>query len=248
MKRKSLTLTICILTILSLASIGFASWIIINPTPIEPTVGEIAVDDVTSEVFTIETAWDTTSNGKINYGKPVGYVDEDGKWLTSTAEEEENLQADLVISFIAADNVDLSGVIDGAPIPVNFKTLKNGELMEDSVETEFYQNLTLPMPVLQVKNSDGNFVAFDGFINSDDIDSNKQCTIRVVFGWGTATGNKNPYEYYNGFSFGADSGLLDENDNPIPIQVAAEDYLTKLFGSFQDVSYIILFQGQEPTE
>ena len=30
--------------------------------------------------------------------------------------------------------------------------------MEDSVETEFYQNLTLPMPVLQVKNSDGNFV------------------------------------------------------------------------------------------
>ena len=81
MKRKSLTLTICILTILSLASIGFASWIIINPTPIEPTVGEIAVDDVTSEVFTIETAWDTTSNGKINYGKPVGYVDEDGNPL-----------------------------------------------------------------------------------------------------------------------------------------------------------------------
>ena len=112
MKRKSLTALIGILAIFALASIGFASWIITNPNSGTESAGTIVVDDVTSEVFSITTTWDTTSNGKIVFGKPTSYVEKDTDWLTSDATEKENLEAELTIKFNKKDNVDLESILD----------------------------------------------------------------------------------------------------------------------------------------
>ena len=89
MRRRGLTITICFLAVLALASIGFASWIITNPNTETVKPGEITVDDVTSQVFKIGASWDETSGGKINFGKPTDYEAKDSYWLTNDSETNE---------------------------------------------------------------------------------------------------------------------------------------------------------------
>lgn len=237
MKRKSITLTICILAVLALASIGFASWIITNPNTQTQADGTIEVDDVTSKVFKIEYEWDTTSNGKIVFGKPSDYVDNDTDWLTNPAGATANLIAELTLTFQVEENVDLSAVLTETPIVINFQTLKSGVVMEDSVAADFYSNLTLPEPVLTFKSGE----TFDGVINASDLDENNKCVIKIEFDWGTATGGENPYEYYNGISFGT---KVDVNGEQKAIEVVAEEYLQKLHDEFDGVTYRIVLEEQ----
>lgn len=237
MKRRSLTLTICILAVLALASIGFASWIITNPNAGTEAPGTIAVDDVTSEVFKIETKWDTTSGGKINFGKPKNYTEQETDWLTNNATDEENLEAELTISFNKADNVNLEAILSETPIEVTFGVVKNNADLSDTDAEALFTGLNLPYPVLTIKDSTGAFVAFDGTIDYADLDSNAQCVIKVTFAWGVSTNNVNPYVYYNTIDFGTETNEVDDEGNKLAIEVVAEKYLNSLYTEFQGVSY-----------
>lgn len=55
MKRKTLTMVLCLLTCLSLVGVGFASWVI-SSGDTEKLTGNIQVDTVTDHRFTISTA------------------------------------------------------------------------------------------------------------------------------------------------------------------------------------------------
>lgn len=240
MKRKSITLTICILAVLALASIGFASWIITNPSTSTQQDGTIEVDDVTSEVFKISATWDTPETGKINFGKPTNYTDKNTDWLKNGSESFQKLTADLTIAFQVEDNVNLDAILTETPILVSFKTLKNGAVMSEEDETNFYQGLTLPEPVLKIKSGE-NYVAFDGKIDPEDLDENNKCVIHIEFDWGTATNGKNPYVYYNGIQFGT---MVGEDGNQKPIEVIAEEYLRQLYDAFQGIAYRIVLEEQ----
>ena len=231
MKRRNLTLSICILAVLALISVGFASWIITNPNSGTEAPGTIVVDDVTSEVFSITPTWDATSNGKIVFGKPVDYVEKETDWLTSDSTEKENLEA-----------------LTETPINVSLKVVDNSivsdkeedkELSETAAE-KLFSDLTLPAPVITIKtgvDGEGNdvFSAFDGTIDFEDLDENAKCVLKVSFAWGTATGSKNPYVYYNAIKFGTD---LDPSEEGVSlIEVVAEEYLKSLYEAFTNISY-----------
>ena len=85
MKRRSLTLVLCLLATLSLASVGFAAWVI-SAGDIENATGQINVDTVTdnrimiSEIKLDDDSWDfehkTWTDGgddkkaEFSFGKP----------------------------------------------------------------------------------------------------------------------------------------------------------------------------------
>ena len=250
MKRRSLTLSICILAVLALISVGFASWIITNPNSGTEAPGTIVVDDVTSEVFSITPTWDATSNGKIVFGKPVDYVEKETDWLTSDSTEKENLEALLTIAFNKKDNVDLESILTETPINVSLKVVDNSivsdkeedkELSETEVENLF-SDLTLPTPVITIKtgvDGEGNdvFSAFDGTIDFEDLDENAKCVLKVSFAWGSDTGSKNPYVYYNDITFGTKTDILDDFGEKKTIEVVAEEYLNSLYEAFTNISY-----------
>ena len=250
MKRRNLTLSICILAVLALISVGFASWIITNPNSGKEAPGTIIVDDVTSEVFSITPTWDTTSNGKIVFGKPVDYVEKENDWLTSDSTDKENLEAVLTITFNKKDNVDLESILTKTPINVSLKVVDNSivsdkeedkELSEISAE-KLFSGLTLPTPVITIKtgvDGEGNdvFSAFDGTIDFEDLDENAKCVLKVSFAWGVATGSKNPYVYYNDITFGTETDELDDFGEKKTIEVVAEEYLNSLYEAFTNISY-----------
>lgn len=241
MKRRSLTAVIGVLAIFALASIGFASWIITNPNSGTETPGTIVVDDVTSEVFSITTTWDATSNGKIVFGKPVDYVEKETDWLTSDSAEKENLEAELTIKFNKKDNVDLESILTATPVKLALKVVDNNvvsdneedKILSDVDAASLFSNLTLAAPVLKIKVG-SSFVDFDGTIDFADLDSDATCVIKVIFAWGSATGNVNPYEYYNAIKFGTDQ---DPSEEVLPIEVVAEEYLKQLYNDFEGISY-----------
>ena len=74
MKRKTLTLVLCLLTVMSLVGVGFASWVISADTSVEET-GKIVVDTVTDNRLTLEVGtvankdivFTTEADQKLNY-------------------------------------------------------------------------------------------------------------------------------------------------------------------------------------
>ncbi len=88
MKRRSLTLVLCLLATLSLASVGFAAWVI-SAGDVENATGQILVENVSDERLLIKdvkmtanaktgtwngSAWEGTAPQFV-FGKPVGGVD-----------------------------------------------------------------------------------------------------------------------------------------------------------------------------
>ncbi len=242
MKRRSLTAVIGILAVFALASIGFASWIITNPNSGTEAPGTIVVDDVTSEVFSITTNWDTTSKGQIVFGKPKNYVEKENDWLTSDAETVENLEAELTITFNKKDNVNLETILGETPVKLALKVVDNNiesdkeedKVLSDENASKLFSDLTLPQPVLKIKVGN-EFVSFDGTIDFEDLDENASCVIKVTFAWGTKTNSLNPYAYYNGIKFGTDQDPSEEV--VLPIEVVAEEYLKQLYNAFEGISY-----------
>ena len=61
MKRKTLTLVLCLLTVMSLVGVGFASWVI-NANASEDVSGNIVVDTVSDERYNISVVNLTTGD------------------------------------------------------------------------------------------------------------------------------------------------------------------------------------------
>lgn len=197
MKRKSLTLIICLLAVFALASIGFASWIITNPDESTEEEGTITVDDVESEVFEIGASWSTEH--QIKFGVPSDYSAQSTDWLTNDSGNVDFLEAILVVTITAEDDENLESALTKSPIAVTLSGKKAGTDISTDALNELFTNANLPAPVLQVKDlTSGEFVAFDGTIDYADLNADSKCEIKVVFSWGT---NGNPYTYYNALSF-----------------------------------------------
>lgn len=263
MRRRGLTITICFLAVLALASIGFASWIITNPNTETVKPGEITVDDVTSQVFKIETSWDETSGGKINFGKPTDYEAKDSDWLTNDSETNEQLTTDLTLTFSVEAGVDLAASLNANPLQITFETYKNAVTPEpnhqhsyneetgicscgklnDEKELALYSDLTLAKPLIKVKDASGNFTELTGSLDGSHLLDGNKIVIRIEFKWGTATGGINPYDYYNNIPFGT-----KEDESSDTIEVIAETYLTKLKEDFTGVSYKVVIDEAPGTD
>ena len=123
MKRKSITLTICILAVLALASIGFASWIISNPEESGYAEGSIFVDNVTSQVYDVDA---TLSVTEIQYGVPTDYSPKATDWLTNNSGKYDSLETILTVVITPEEGADLNATLSSAALGVSLTGVKGG--------------------------------------------------------------------------------------------------------------------------
>ena len=168
MKRRTLTLMICLLSVLSLVSVGFASWII-TANDTEDVTGNIQIETVTdNRVFIV----DIVDPSDIVFGAPETPETFANPWFTAKDMATENLSA--TITFDVQKK-------DGTPIA------RSGVNITASVEVKDTEGTTFAELV-----SDGYIQAVPTVTVSDSAYS-----ITISLNWGAKWGNKNPYNYYN---------------------------------------------------
>lgn len=168
MKRKTLTLTLCLLSCLALIGVGFAAWIITSNTEQE-IEGNISVDTVTDNRLTVETSW-LNNKDSITFGWKNG--DYAYSWLKNTdATYAENLTVTLVVN-----------VKDSGGSPIDAQTVTATITGDDAYATAVSSNLVnaLPATLTAQKQETGVY------------------HITITLSWGSEFGNQNPMEYYNG--------------------------------------------------
>lgn len=167
MKRKTLTLTLCLLSCLALIGVGFAAWIITSDTEQE-IEGNISVDTVTDNRLSVETSWKDDKNAIVFGWKTGKYT---YSWLKNTdSTYAENLTVTLVVN-----------VKDSEGSPIDAQTVNATITGDDAYTAAVSSNLVndLPTTLTAQKQETGVY------------------HITITLLWGNAFDNQNPMEYYN---------------------------------------------------
>ena len=228
MKRKSITLTICILAVLALASIGFASWIISNPEESGYAEGSIFVDNVTSQVYDVDA---TLSVTEIQYGVPTDYSPKATDWLTNNSGKYDSLETILTVVITPETGADVNTTLNAASLSVSLTGVKGGTEYTTEQLNNLFKDAGLTEPVLQIKNTSTEpeapeWIAFDGTIDYENLVVNSTtgtCQIKITFSWGA---NGNPYTHYNG----AGHSYAQDREE-------AEDFLAGVYEALYLLSY-----------
>ena len=200
MKRKNLTILLCVLTFISLISVGFAAWVISDGDTAEMS-GNIQVETVTDERLEIVNlkfdnyvyGSEVTDNNKMPefvFGTPEG-ADNSG-WLTNSTIGVEKLTIKVTFEVRYIGTEELLDDSDVAA-SVDFNILIN-EVLTSSVsagDDKYYASVKNP----QVSCDNGKF----------------SCDLTLEWGnYFNGTAGVNPYEYYN--------GQIGEGENATPIK------------------------------
>lgn len=243
--KSKLTITVAsILSVLTLVGVGFAAWVISNPSVSADQNGTITAETVTDNSYTLEAAF--PAEEKIVFGAPEN-MSADKPWLTAGAgTQTEDLSATLTLTLKYKD---------WAYVPTNFSvTMKskkgeaNDTVFGNLVSKNYITNPKISYPsgsetitkdvkmngtaddVITIPNS-----VFTG-INNEVTDTVKEATLKITitFGWGTyftVDGSVvNPYTFYNKKTY-------DE-----VIGTEANTVLTAISG-LKDVSYTVTISG-----
>lgn len=167
MKRKTLTLVLCLLSCLALIGVGFASWIITSNTE-QNAEGNISVDTVTDNRLTVETSWLDEKNSIVFGWKDGSYTN---SWLQNTDPTyKENLTVTLVVTVKNSENV----AVDAQNITAKI-------IGDEKYTTAQAANLVGTLPTLTAEKQEATGVYH----------------ITITLTWGSAFNNQNPLEYYN---------------------------------------------------
>lgn len=117
MKRKTLTMILCLLTVLSVVGVGFASWVI-SAGDTNVATGNIQVDTVEDERFTftqVPNAEEVYFGMKADNSIPSNFV-----WLKNdTVGKAENLDVSFDITLNSGQNIDQSEAAWAAAVTVS---------------------------------------------------------------------------------------------------------------------------------
>lgn len=198
MKRRSLTLVICLLATLSLASVGFASWVI-SAGDTENVTGNVQVESVIDRRLSISSiVFDKDAEDNdikdVKFGIPESYAADAENWLKPDNDQDfprDQLEIHFTTSVSFKDHTTV--VSDGSDKNVNIEVELDDDTkawLKEAVELGY------------IKSAD----VLTAVVSGGSID----CTL--TFEWGALFGYNNPWTYYNGLSvFGALNGL-DENN------------------------------------
>ncbi len=175
MKRKTLTLTLCLLVCLSLIGVGFASWIITKNVD-ENVDGNIVVDVVEDQRYSIETEWVGSKNSLV-FGYDPNVTQVENAWLTNTTTDttkNENL------------TVTLKVIVKNAGAAVDKKPVATISIVDDAdtnwAKAKAANLVTDPTATVTKVEGEGNTGVYN---------------ITITAAWGTAFDSTNPYTYYN---------------------------------------------------
>ena len=178
MKRRSLTLVVCLLATLSLASVGFAAWVI-SAGDVENLTGNITVHEVEDErinIIDIKYDGSAETDGFV-FGQPADTVAK--AWLTNEDDYGNpiNEKLEIVITFKVVKASNGTTPVTDAVVTCTFgstpATFKVGETEETYIEVvDTTPDVT--------NNGDGTY------------------SVTIELQWGTHWGEHvSPYTYYN---------------------------------------------------
>ena len=189
MKRRSLTVLLCLLAIISLASVGFASWVI-SADDTEVAEGNIQVDTVTDERLEIRNLkFDSYLVGSNEGSMPSFYfgapssteTEVEYKWLKNESTAPQKLKITVTFNVYRKANNEEVKDLTSNEIKVLFtesgkftESVKSGE---EITETRVYAEIVNANPnVTYVENA---------------------YTFTIEVKWGSYFNNQNPFDFYN---------------------------------------------------
>ena len=208
MKRKYLLPIIATCMAVAVLAVGFAGWLITGHNAEDTAEGNFVTYDVSNKYFTVTI--DTPTPGttdKITFGRPAGDPSPTA-WLEYEGVEVEDLTANFTVTIrpdveFDTDTVpqrDVAAVLGTDNVVVTLTlppkyTAAQKPAGYVGAVTMAATNGTYDGDALKLKLPASAFT-----ITADGEDANKTatCEITVTFSWGSATGDKNPYTYYNG--------------------------------------------------
>lgn len=192
MKRRSLTLLVCLLACLALGSVGFAAWVITNDANAQDT-GTIRVDVVKDARLSISAQ--ITEGERIIFGAKEKDSAVLNSWMKYEETDDEgvklneNLKAKIKIVIGNFDYVDTLTIT---------LTEDTSAYYAQALAAEYVAAL----PVITKSAAELKAIA-----DADPDDENKiengtlTVYLDIVFKWGEAFGGKNPIDHYNGFAY-----------------------------------------------
>lgn len=212
MKRKALTITICFLALVSIVSIGFASWVISKPKEEKTAEGSITAEAVKVEGYTLGVEWlgvEEDEEPVIHFGQPSEPIVTPGvtAWLTSVTDNEsefgeskpESLSCTLHVTVSNRANIangltlTLNTVFGDALKELNDESTAFGRAVKANYIEPTVQvggNAAVPYyPTGKVTIAQGDFAA--------DGDASGYCDVVITFAWGSLFDGINPLNHYN---------------------------------------------------
>lgn len=199
MKRKTLTLTLVLLSCLALIGVGFASWII-SPNKTETAEGNFSVDSVTEKNLTTKAEW-CNENGAIDttLGSVIfGYKNfsdanaTNYNWLkNNNTNFEERLTLYLKVTVTDGENavaIDIANVkVTLAETTGKYANLATEQTAEGNTRNTIVGALpTQENSGIVVSNTLGTATAETGVFY-----------VTFTFSWGEEFEGLNPYQFYN---------------------------------------------------
>lgn len=218
--RKAIVVVMCVFLTVSLAAVGFASWLISNNDSKEGT-GNVNASNVSDAILgvTIEKA---DNLGKINFG-PLESDKTGNIRYNDATPEEANDKESLTITvsgsikkFATLKQMEIKIKVPNSVITAAGYGLKDGSTTEYEVKTNLPKYITLPAGAAD---TNGNLIvadsavvyASDNAVFKPGADDTATFSFDVTFGWGELFGNKNPGRYLDG----EDGTLSEENKNAL---------------------------------
>lgn len=228
MKRKSLTLLVCLLACLALGSVGFAAWVITSDNS-DTTTGQVRVDVVKDARLQVNAEID----GTIVFGSRAKTSGVEHDWMKyeQTLEEtggsyfalDENLTVTLKLTIGSFSNLKA----EGTALTVTFSDAEGQAFFENAIAKGYVAAL----PVVSYTKAQ-----LEGLANAADDDANKlkndelYLEIDYTFAWGTVFGDTNPIDFYNSQAY--DEELAD----------GAIETLEDLSSLLENVTYLVTIE------
>lgn len=247
--KSKLTITVAsILSVLTLVGVGFAAWIISNPSVSADQNGTITAETVSDKSYTLDAV--IAADDKIVFGAPAK-MEANNAWLTADAgTQTEDLSATLTLTLKYKD---------WNYVPTNFSVTmksKKGGVDDNTVFTGLVPTYITNPKISYSKDAKTNTaeVAMNGAAteisreafsqnasnpNGESDEKTATLVITITFGWGdhfkVGTENVNPYVFYNQEGKTYEANHADANTA-----------LTAISG-LKDVSYTVTISGTTNT-
>lgn len=202
--RKAIVVVMCVFLTVSLAAVGFASWLISNDASTKGT-GNVNASNVSDAILGVTIDSDTDL-GKITFGPDKG--DETGniRYNKEEADDFESLKITVsgsIKKFATLKQMEIKIKVPDSVITAAGYGLKDGSATEYEVKANLPKYITLPAGAAD---TNGNLIvadsavvyASDNAVFKPGADDTATFSFDVTFGWGELFGNKNPGRYLDG--------------------------------------------------
>lgn len=203
MKRRILTISLIVASLVLLVSVGFAGWVITQNTTQQTNDANFTAYSVEKDNLTVSTNMDSIVFGKPSGGSlPATVVT---PWLTVDSMEAEDLTATFTISW--SNDVDTT-LEEGADSPVTFTLAPEYVAKSDSSIVSAPATTLIGAPTFSLSGAhtgayiDGSTLTLGKSNSSTNEKYTKDTTLTIVvtYSWGSCLANStysNPYTYFN---------------------------------------------------